>query len=443
MNKKIVTVLSLVVVLMISFALPCATHAAGVATEYQSYAPGDVVTIIGFGWQPGESVTLVLYDSTDLVNPYVHQPSSPALADGNGIFTSTYTVDALDDGKTFVLVATGPSSGSAQTVYDDAPHLHFFEDATQNITRDAFAWGSTVYARADDLGSRPCYQVKWIDPNNNIVATHSLNGSTNNDRNDSFMVPAMGPSGIWRAELYRPSSSSSDCSSVSFSLRYTLYFDVAQYVIIGADDSYISNHSPDLNTNSFILTAYTLDVNNDDEDLEKTFVRFPVPFLGVRVISATLRLRMVKPPSFSSSRTYNVMRVTDGWDVNTITFNNQPGVSAVISSSLPTPTGLSAINSLMRWNVTTDVDSFAHDLFINNGWRITDSEANDPEGIFFSTEFNTILGSNSKLYGPILLFDTDPKTAIPTMTEWGMIIFALFAGLGAVYFLKRQKKARN
>ena len=31
--------------------------------------------------------------------------------------------------------------------------------------------------------------------------------------------------------------------------------------------------------------------------------------------------------------------------------------------------------------------------------------------------------------------------AVPTMTEWGIIIFMLFAGLGAVYYLKRQRKA--
>ena len=32
---------------------------------------------------------------------------------------------------------------------------------------------------------------------------------------------------------------------------------------------------------------------------------------------------------------------------------------------------------------------------------------------------------------------------IPTMTEWGMIIFTIFAGLGAVYYLRRQKTAKN
>jgi hypothetical protein len=32
---------------------------------------------------------------------------------------------------------------------------------------------------------------------------------------------------------------------------------------------------------------------------------------------------------------------------------------------------------------------------------------------------------------------------IPTMTEWGMIIFVILAGLGAVYYLRRQRRVKN
>jgi hypothetical protein len=33
--------------------------------------------------------------------------------------------------------------------------------------------------------------------------------------------------------------------------------------------------------------------------------------------------------------------------------------------------------------------------------------------------------------------------AVPTMTEWGMIIFMAFAGLGAVYYMRRQRSVKN
>jgi hypothetical protein len=34
-------------------------------------------------------------------------------------------------------------------------------------------------------------------------------------------------------------------------------------------------------------------------------------------------------------------------------------------------------------------------------------------------------------------------SSIPTMNEWGMIIFMLLAGVGAVYYLRRQKRANS
>jgi len=33
--------------------------------------------------------------------------------------------------------------------------------------------------------------------------------------------------------------------------------------------------------------------------------------------------------------------------------------------------------------------------------------------------------------------------AVPTVTEWGMIIFMVLAGLGAVYYLRRQGRVEN
>jgi hypothetical protein len=377
-----------------------------------------------------------------------------SLADGNGTFINTeFSTQSADDEQTFLLVAEGQSSVVAQTIFDDAAHLHFFEDASQNIPRDAFAWGTTVYARADDLNSRPCWQIKWIDPNNNVVETHNLDASTSNTRNDPFVVPASGPSGVWRAELYRPFNSNSCASVPSFSLRYTLYFDVAQIVVIGADDSYITNQEgfTAWNSNSSLIFQYFLDVNNDDDDTEKTFLRFTLPSIPGNVISAKVRMRFIAPPNYSifgsyPSRTYNINRVTGFWDVNAITFNLQPGVAGTPTDSQPTPTIPAAIliaspSNTMRWDVTSDVMGFAKHLFANNGWRIVDSEAQDPEGVFYSTEANTFL--DSKLYGPVLLMDTEQVLPTPAMTEWGMIIFMVLAGLGSVYYLRRQGKANR
>ncbi|HMK48550.1 MAG TPA: IPTL-CTERM sorting domain-containing protein [Thermodesulfovibrionales bacterium] len=37
----------------------------------------------------------------------------------------------------------------------------------------------------------------------------------------------------------------------------------------------------------------------------------------------------------------------------------------------------------------------------------------------------------------------DPLVAVPTLTEWGVIVFALLAGLGAIYYLSRRKTATS
>jgi hypothetical protein len=40
-------------------------------------------------------------------------------------------------------------------------------------------------------------------------------------------------------------------------------------------------------------------------------------------------------------------------------------------------------------------------------------------------------------------FGDPPTTAIPTMNEWGMIIFLVLAGIGSVYYLRRQDKKES
>ncbi|MDA8104047.1 MAG: hypothetical protein M0Z71_01575 [Nitrospiraceae bacterium] len=34
-------------------------------------------------------------------------------------------------------------------------------------------------------------------------------------------------------------------------------------------------------------------------------------------------------------------------------------------------------------------------------------------------------------------------TSVPTLTEWGMIVFIFFAGLGSVYYLRRQRRVKS
>jgi hypothetical protein len=91
---------------------------ATVTTDRTDYAPGEVVTVTGTGWQPGETVLLVLHE-----DPTAEPDRTfSATADSNGRFTTIeFAPDANDVGRTFTLTAIGQGSGFvAQTVFTDA-----------------------------------------------------------------------------------------------------------------------------------------------------------------------------------------------------------------------------------------------------------------------------------------------------------------------------------
>src|SRR5438046_683137 len=109
------------VALIVGFLAPRALRAsaATVATDKADYAPGENVVITGSGWEPGETVVLILHEDPEL-DPDLRLT---AFADSNGDFTNTdFTVDVFDIGVTFTLTATGLSSGqTAETTFTDAP----------------------------------------------------------------------------------------------------------------------------------------------------------------------------------------------------------------------------------------------------------------------------------------------------------------------------------
>src|SRR5881396_1129878 len=100
-------------------ALALPASAATVATDKPDYAPGQTVVITGSGWEPGETVNLVLYEDPALDPPL----QLTAVADANGDFmNSDFIVDVFDIGVAFTLTATGDPSGlTAETTFTDAP----------------------------------------------------------------------------------------------------------------------------------------------------------------------------------------------------------------------------------------------------------------------------------------------------------------------------------
>src|SRR5207244_12481792 len=108
--------------------------AATVKTDQADYAPGQVVTISGSGWQFGEVVSLVLHEDPAIDT----HPTLTATADASGhIFNNEFAPDAHDVGVRIYMTATGQTSGSV---------------ALATFTHDNFSVGADSPASSPTLG---------------------------------------------------------------------------------------------------------------------------------------------------------------------------------------------------------------------------------------------------------------------------------------------------
>jgi hypothetical protein len=98
-----------------------AQSVATLSTDLSDYVPGQYITFTGTGWQPGETVTIEVYETT--VDPFFDEGGVSAVADGSGtISNGTFLVQQSFLGQGFLAQATGLSSGlTASVAFEDAP----------------------------------------------------------------------------------------------------------------------------------------------------------------------------------------------------------------------------------------------------------------------------------------------------------------------------------
>jgi len=91
---------------------------ATVNTDKDDYAPSETVTITGSGWQPGETVTMLLHEAS---HPLAHEDLTlTAVANEAGSIVNTeFAPEEHDIGVRFYLTASGAGS-EAQTTFTDA-----------------------------------------------------------------------------------------------------------------------------------------------------------------------------------------------------------------------------------------------------------------------------------------------------------------------------------
>ncbi|GEM_PF-5389579 len=143
-----------------------------------------------------------------------------------------------------------------------------------------------------------------------------------------------------------------------------------------------------------------------------------------------------------SSATYNV---NENGGTATITATRTGGSSGAVSVHYATSDGTAAADSdytaasgTLNW---ADGDA-ASKIFTVPITDDTTVEGNETVNLTLSGPTGgATLGSLSTAVLTIMEPVAPALVSVPTMTEWGMIIFMLISGIGAVYFLRRRNKA--
>ena len=113
-----VLLLPLLFLLLMAMSIDGRAQTVTVTTDKDDYSPGETVIITGTGWQPGETVNIVITHQIFTTHPLEYLTE---VADVNGEFVnSDYYIDFTDLGESFLLDAFGTSSGfMATTTFTD------------------------------------------------------------------------------------------------------------------------------------------------------------------------------------------------------------------------------------------------------------------------------------------------------------------------------------
>jgi hypothetical protein len=177
-----------------------------IQSDKADYAPGELVTLTGSGWQPGESVNIVVNDDVGQTwNRNVN-----VIADASGNITDQFKLPNMFV-ATYSVTATGASGAVATSSFTDGQLTSAVittrtatgtpPSATCDATNAAsFASGSTVCAHVvatlNSGGSKTEWQLKWFAPGVNINSgtpaqetSYSEDSTLTSATHDDFFVP--------------------------------------------------------------------------------------------------------------------------------------------------------------------------------------------------------------------------------------------------------------
>ncbi|HEX8529187.1 MAG TPA: hypothetical protein VF646_04165, partial [Cytophagales bacterium] len=79
-----------------------------VSSDKDDYKPGEVATITGTGWQPGETVFVEFKEEPDYTDYHIYDVQ----ADENGSWVIRYDIESRHLGVKFTVIAKGQTTGA-------------------------------------------------------------------------------------------------------------------------------------------------------------------------------------------------------------------------------------------------------------------------------------------------------------------------------------------
>ena len=161
---------------------------------------------------------------------------------------------------------------------------------------------------------------------------------------------------------------------------------------------------------------------------------------GVNILSATLRVYQ---------EGFNGTPYTDLGTVNVdhLDYGSTLDAGDYSAAALQGNVGALSNNTTIELKTLDVPSSVQNDITmsrIHSQYRMLFPVSTDNDGVEDATFFTGVLRANE----PELVVTFEPSTpiaptAVPTMTEWGMIIFLVLAGMGAVYSLRRRSSIQR
>jgi len=217
---------------------------------------------------------------------------------------------------------------------------------------------------------------------------------------------------------------------IGYLMTFTGYAAAATYTLTATDSGWyttVNGHNPD--NNNFIVG------NCCGDGEHRNFFVFDLSGVSGNITSATLEIETRSISTPDPSETWAL------YDISTpIATLIAGGISASIFTDLGSGTSYGNVTVANDYKGIVSVSLNASAVVALNTAKGTSFALGGAITTLGGAYDEYIFGNSESDHIRRLTLQTNDFTAIPTMTEWGMIIFMMFAGLGAAYYLRRQRR---